>query len=66
MFWDKTTETLKGEKLKTLQVRRLKQTIRQSQHVGFYKRRLADAKVRPEDIRTLDDIKKIPLPKNRT
>jgi phenylacetate-CoA ligase len=65
MFWDKTTETLKGEKLKTLQVRRLKQTIRQSQHVGFYKRRLADAKVRPEDIRTLDDIKKIPFTKKQ-
>jgi phenylacetate-CoA ligase len=65
MFWDKTTETLKGEKLKALQIKRLKQTIRQSQNVGFYKKRLADVHVHPEDIRTLDDIDKIPFTKKQ-
>jgi phenylacetate-CoA ligase len=65
MFWDKTSETLKGEKLKVLQIKRLKQTIRQSQNVGFYKKSLADAHVHPEDIRTLDDINKIPFTKKQ-
>jgi phenylacetate-CoA ligase len=61
MFWDKTNETLKGKKLEALQIRRLKQTIRQSQHVGFYKKRLTQAHVRPEDIKKPDDIQKIPF-----
>ena len=61
MFWDKKNETLKGEKLKALQLKRLKQTIRQSQKVEFYKKRLAENNIRPEDIKTLDDIQKIPF-----
>jgi phenylacetate-CoA ligase len=61
MFWDTTIETLKGKKLNALQIRRLKQTIHQSQKVGYYKKRLTDAHVRPEDIRTLDDITRIPF-----
>jgi phenylacetate-CoA ligase len=65
MFWDKTTETLKGEKLNALQIRRLKQTIRQSQKVGFYKKRLTDAQVHPEDIRTVGDITRIPFTKKQ-
>ena len=65
MFWDKTTETLHGEKLKTLQLKRLKKTIRDSQNVGFYKKCLADAHVRPDDIRTLEDIEKIPFTKKQ-
>ena len=65
MFWDKTTETLHGEKLKALQLKRLKKTIRDSQNVGFYKKCLADAHVRPDDIRTLEDIEKVPFTKKQ-
>lgn len=61
MFWDKKNETLKGEKLEALQLKRLKQTIRQSLKVEFYKKRLAENNIRPEDIKTLDDIRKIPF-----
>lgn len=65
MFWDKTTETLKGDDLKALQLKRLKQTIRQSLNVGFYKKRLAGAHIRPNAIKTLEDIKKIPFTKKQ-
>jgi phenylacetate-CoA ligase len=65
MFWDKRNETLKGEKLKALQTMRLKQTIRQSQKVGFYKKRLSGAHVRVEEIRTLEDITRIPFTKKQ-
>jgi phenylacetate-CoA ligase len=65
MFWDKRTETLKGEKLKALQTMRLKQTIRQSQKVGFYKKRLSGAHVHVEEIRTLEDITRIPFTKKQ-
>jgi phenylacetate-CoA ligase len=65
MFWDIKNEILKGEKLKALQTKRLKQTIRQSQKVGFYKKRLASAHVRAEEIRTLEDITRIPFTKKQ-
>jgi phenylacetate-CoA ligase len=65
MFWDKRNETLKGEKLKALQTMRLKQTIRQSQKVGFYKKRLSGAHVHVEEIRTLEDITRIPFTKKQ-
>jgi len=65
MFWDKRNETLKGEKLKALQTMRLKQTIRQSQKVGFYKKRLSGAHVHVEEIHTLEDITKIPFTKKQ-
>ena len=65
MFWDKRNETLKGEKLKALQTMRLKQTIRQSQKVGFYKKRLSGAHVHVEEIHTLEDITRIPFTKKQ-
>jgi phenylacetate-CoA ligase len=65
MFWDIKNEILKGKKLKALQTKRLKQTIRQSQKVGFYKKRLASAHVRAEEIRTLEDITRIPFTKKQ-
>jgi phenylacetate-CoA ligase len=65
MFWDKKMETLRGDDLKALQLRRLKKTIRLSQNVAFYKKRLADLHIQPEHIRTLDDIRKIPFTKKQ-
>jgi phenylacetate-CoA ligase len=65
MFWDIKNETLQGEKLKALQTKRLKQTVHQSQKVSFYKKRLASAHVRVEDIRTLEDITRIPFTKKQ-
>ena len=63
MFWDKKTETLKPGELKELQIKRLKKTINQAQHVEFYRNLLSDAGVKPSFIKTLEDIQKIPFTK---
>ena len=61
MFWDEKTETLPKRDLEELQLKRLKKTVAQVQNVEFYRRLLGEAHVRPEDIRTLGDIEKIPF-----
>ncbi|OPX67758.1 MAG: long-chain-fatty-acid--CoA ligase [Methanoregulaceae archaeon PtaU1.Bin059] len=61
MFWDEKTETLPKRDLEELQLKRLKKTVAQVQNVEFYRRLLGEAHVRPEDIRTLADIEKIPF-----
>jgi len=61
MFWDEKTETLPKRDLEELQLKRLKKTVAQVQNVEFYRRLLGGAHVRPEDIRTLGDIEKIPF-----
>ena len=65
MFWDKKNETLKRDELKSLQLKRLKKTVRQTLNVDFYRQRLSNARIRVEDIRTLDDIEKIPFTKKQ-
>lgn len=65
MFWDKKIETLKRDELKSLQLKRLKKTVRQTLNVDFYRQRLSNARIRVEDIRTLDDIEKIPFTKKQ-
>lgn len=61
MFWDEKTETLPKRDLEELQLTRLKKTIAQVQNVEFYRKKLKEAGVRPDDIRTLGDIEKIPF-----
>ncbi len=61
MFWNKAMETIGGEDLATLQLKRLKWTLHQTQKVDFYRRRFKEAGVRPEDIRRLDDVERLPF-----
>jgi len=61
MFWNEKIETMPPAELAALQLDRLKHTVRQVQNVEFYRMRLKEAGVRPEDIRTLDDVQKLPF-----
>jgi phenylacetate-CoA ligase len=65
MFWDKKTETLKPDELKELQLKRLKKTLSQVQHVAFYRDLLSGAGVKLSSIKTLEDIRKIPFTKKQ-
>ena len=65
MFWDKKIETLKPDDLQALQLRRLKKTMRLVQNVNIFKKRLAEAGIKPSSIKTLDDIQKIPFTKKQ-
>ena len=63
MFWNEKMETLHGKELEELQLKRLKETVSRVQNIGFYKKMFDDAGLRPSDIKTLDDIAKIPFTK---
>ncbi len=54
-------ETLPAGDLRALQARRLAETVRRVQAVPFYRDALARAGVRPEDVRTVDDVRRLPL-----
>lgn len=63
-FWNEEIETMPVEDLKAMQLRLLqdlvKRTYRDSE---FYRKRMDEKGVKPEDIRTLDDIRKLPFMK---
>ncbi|MCZ0860452.1 phenylacetate--CoA ligase [Methanocorpusculum sp. MG] len=63
MFWNEKMETLRGRELQELQLKRLKETVARTQNIGFYQKMFAEAGICPEDIKTLDDLSKIPFTK---
>jgi phenylacetate-CoA ligase len=55
-------ETMDREKLASLQLERLKATVKRCEDkVPFYRKRLRDAGVSWKDIKTLDDVEKLPF-----
>jgi len=55
-------ETMLRSELKELQLKKLKKQVRYVYNNSpFYRRRFDEAGVKPEDIKTLDDLRKIPL-----
>mgnify|MGYP004442626583 FL=1 len=63
MFWNEKMETLRGKELQELQLKRLKETVARTQNISFYQKMFAEVGIRPEDIKTLDDLSKIPFTK---
>lgn len=55
-------ETMEREDMRALQLERLKQTVAHCyENTAFYRKRMDEAGIRPEDIRTLEDIRHIPM-----
>ncbi len=61
MYLHPEMETLSRPEIEKLQLERLQKTIRQCMRSPFYKRRFKEAGLRPEDIRSLGDLQKIPF-----
>jgi phenylacetate-CoA ligase len=62
MFWDQASETLPRPELERQQLRCLQDTIqRLSDRVPLYQHRFAERGVKPSDIRSLDDIRRLPF-----
>ncbi len=62
MIYDDELETLPREALEALQLKRLKNTIERVYNlVPFYKRKFEEAKIKPEDVKSLDDLKRLPF-----
>lgn len=54
-------ETLSHEELKKLQLERLQATVKHCMNSPFYKKCFEEIGLKPEDIKSLDDIRKIPF-----
>ena len=62
MYWEKEMECISREELRTLQLRRLRDTVRRvSEKVPFYQAALKERGLKENDIRSLDDIKRLPF-----
>ena len=65
MYWDELHETMRPAELRDLQLRRLRETLDRVQRVPFYRELLAREGVRPDEIRTLEDVRKLPFTKKQ-
>ncbi len=62
MYWNKKQETLAAAPMKALQLSRLKTAVKRvAKNVQWYRHHFAAARVKPEQIRTLDDIRRLPF-----
>ena len=62
MIFQPEIETMGREEMRALQLQRLQQTVRYVyERVPLYRERLDALKVRPEDIRSLDDVRRLPF-----
>src|SRR5574337_1075486 len=62
MIWNADAETMSPAKLQALQLERLQRTVRWVyERVPFYKKTFGDAGVRPDHVRTLEDIRRLPF-----
>jgi phenylacetate-CoA ligase len=62
MIWDEEFETLPQEAMQAVQLKRLQQVVQRVYNtVPFYKRTFDQAGVKPNDIKTLKDLAKLPF-----
>ena len=62
MIYNEEFETLPREVLESLQLKRLQQVLQRVYHmVGFYRKSFDEAGVKPDDIKTLSDMRRLPF-----
>lgn len=62
MIFNKEIETLERSEMDTLQLSRLQETVeRVYQNVEFYKKKFDELHLKPNDIKSIEDIKKLPF-----
>lgn len=62
MIWNKEMECADRETMRALQLNKLKETVKyEYDNVPYYREKMDKAGVKPEDIQTLEDIRKLPF-----
>ena len=62
MYWNKEIETMSREQLHALQSERLRATVKLVyERTPFYRRKMDEMGITPDDIKTIDDIVKLPF-----
>lgn len=61
-MWNREIETLPRAELERIQADRLRKTVERVYHnVPFYREKLNQAKIKPEDIKSVQDLKRLPF-----
>jgi len=62
MIWNKQVECMSDDERKKLQLQKLQAIVKYAyENVPYYKKRLDELNIKPEDIKTLKDIEKLPF-----
>lgn len=62
MIWNRTKECMSREQMRTLQSERLRKTVHRVYHsTPFYRHKMQEMGVTPDDIQSIDDIVKLPF-----
>lgn len=60
-YFNPELETMPVDQLHELQLKRLKQTVRHCMNAPFYQKRFQERGITPDDIQTLEDVRKLPF-----
>ncbi|RIK53126.1 MAG: phenylacetate--CoA ligase, partial [Chloroflexi bacterium] len=60
-IWNPQAETMSRDEMSQLQLQRLRQIAEYVQRVPFYKKAFAEKGVNPADIKSLEDLSKLPF-----
>lgn len=61
MIWNERIETMDREEIRKIQLERLRETMKRAYRVPFYKERMDQIGMKPEDFHTLEDLQKMPF-----
>jgi phenylacetate-CoA ligase len=62
MIWNKEAECMSNDDREILQLKRLKSAVKNAyENVPYYRKRFNELKIKPDDIKTLKDIEKLPF-----
>jgi len=62
MIWNEKSECMSEDEKKQLQLERLQNVVKKAyENVPYYRKRFKELDIKPEDIKTLNDIKKLPF-----
>ncbi len=60
-YFNPELETMSREALEKLQLERLQKTVRHCMNAEFYREKFAELGITPDDIRSLDDVRRLPF-----
>ena len=60
-YFNPELETMSRDALEALQLERLQKTVRHCMNSEFYQKKFAELGITPDDIQTLDDVRKLPF-----
>ena len=60
-YFNPELETMPREELEKLQLERLQKTVRHCMNAEFYRQKFAELGITPDDIKTLDDVRRLPF-----